>query len=97
MEVTMIDDKTEDQALKRLGKVQGQLSGIERMIRDRRYCVDVVMQIAAAEAALHNLAGVVLKNHIETCVLSAFRSRDKNDVKAKIDELMRIYGNLRPR
>lgn len=92
-----MDDETKEQALKRLSKIRGQLAGIEKMMTDRRYCVDIVMQIAAAEAALHKLAGIVLKNHIETCVLSAFRSRDRHDVRAKIDELMRVYGNLRPR
>jgi DNA-binding FrmR family transcriptional regulator len=93
----MIDDGTEQQALKRLNKIEGQLKGIRRMISDRRYCVDVVMQIGAAEAALHRLAEIVLRNHIETCVLSSFRSRDKSQVQAKVDELMRVYGSLRPR
>jgi DNA-binding FrmR family transcriptional regulator len=93
----MIDDKAERQALERLRKVEGQLAGIVKMIKDRRYCMDVVMQIAAAEAALHKVAGIVLRNHIETCVLSAFRSRDEGEVKTKVDELMRVYGNLRPR
>lgn len=93
----MIDDATEQQTLTRLKKVKGQLAGIEKMILDRRYCVDIVMQLGAAEAALYKLAEIVLRNHIETCVLNAFRSRDKHDVKAKIDELMRVYGNLRPR
>ena len=92
-----MDDETKEQALKRLSKIRGQLGGIEKMMTDRRYCVDIVMQIAAAEAALHKLAGIVLKNHIETCVLSAFRSQNRHDVRAKIDELMRVYGNLRPR
>lgn len=93
----MIDDETEQEALRRLRLIEGQIGGIERMIRDRRYCIDVVMQIAAAESALHRVAEIVLRNHIETCVISAFRSSDEMETKAKIDELMRVYGNLRPR
>jgi DNA-binding FrmR family transcriptional regulator len=93
----MIDDRAEKQAVERLRKVEGQLAGIVKMIKDRRYCMDVVMQIAAAEAALHKVAGIVLRNHIETCVLSAFRSRNQAEVKTKVDELMKVYGNLRPR
>ena len=93
----MIDDHIEEQARKRLKRIEGQVAGIGRMISQRRYCMDIVMQVAAAEAALHKLAGIILKNHIETCVLSAFRSRDKNEAKSKIDELMRVYGSLRPR
>jgi DNA-binding FrmR family transcriptional regulator len=93
----VIDDAAEEQTLKRLRKIKGQLAGIEKMITDRRYCVDIVIQIAAAESALHRLAGIVLRNHIETCVLTAFRSKDRNEVRSKIDELMRVYASLRPR
>lgn len=93
----MIDDKLEGEALKRLSRIQGQITGVAGMIEDRRYCVDVVMQIKAAEAALHRVAEIVLRKHIETCVLSAFRSQDRAEVKAKIDELMKIYRSLRPR
>lgn len=93
----MIDDSTEEQALKRLRRIQGQLGGIEKMITARRYCIDVVTQISAAEAALHKLAEVILKNHIETCVLSAFRSSDSREIHSKVGELMRVYGVLRPR
>jgi DNA-binding FrmR family transcriptional regulator len=93
----LIDDATEEKAMKRLRRIQGQLGGIEKMITSRRYCIDVVTQISAAEAALHKLAEVVLRNHIETCVLSAFRSSDRDEITSKVGELMRVYGNLRPR
>ncbi len=62
----MIDNEIEKQTLRRLKRIKGQMGGIERMIADRRYCIDVVMQIAAAEAALHRVAEIVLRNHIET-------------------------------
>jgi DNA-binding FrmR family transcriptional regulator len=93
----LIDDVTEAKAIKRLRRIQGQVEGIERMITSRRYCVDVVTQISAAEAALHKLAEIVLRNHIETCVLSAFRSNDGLEIQSKVGELMRVYGTLRPR
>jgi DNA-binding FrmR family transcriptional regulator len=93
----LIDDATEAKAVKRLRRISGQLGGIERMITSRRYCIDVVNQISAAEAALHKLAEVLLRNHIETCVLSAFRSSDGGEIQSKVSELMRVYGTLRPR
>jgi DNA-binding FrmR family transcriptional regulator len=93
----LIDDVTEAKAIKRLRRIQGQVEGIERMITSRRYCVDVVTQISAAEAALHKLAEIVLRNHIETCVLSTFRSNDGREIQSKVGELMRVYGTLRPR
>jgi len=93
----LIDDITEEKAVRRLRRIRGQVEGIEKMIASRRYCIDVVTQISAAEAALHKLAEVLLRNHIETCVLSAFRSSDRGEIRAKVGELMRVYGNLRPR
>jgi len=93
----LIDDVTEEKAIKRLRRIRGQVEGIEKMITSRRYCIDVVTQISAAEAALHKLAEVLLRNHIETCVLSAFRSSDSGEIQSKVGELMRVYGTLRPR
>lgn len=91
----MIDEKLEKDALKRLKRIEGQVVGVRKMIEDRRYCMDIVNQISAVEAALHKVSALVLRNHMETCVLSAFRSTDKDGVKQKVDELMRVYNNLR--
>lgn len=91
----MIDKELEKDALRRLKRVEGQVAGIQRMVEERRYCMDIVNQLSAVEAALHKVAALVLRNHMETCVLSAFRSPDEGDVKQKIDELMRVYNNLR--
>jgi DNA-binding FrmR family transcriptional regulator len=66
-----------------------------KMVEERRYCVDVLMQIAAAESALHKVSEIILRNHIETCVYSAFRSSDEDEMGRKIDELMRIYSRVR--
>ena len=93
----MLDRKTESDVITRLKKIEGQIRGVQRMIAEGRYCVDVVMQITAAEAALHGAAEIILKNHLQTCVPAAFRSDDKKDCQEKVDELMRIYGKLRSR
>jgi len=93
----VIEQDTKKETLTRLKKVEGQVRGIQKMIEERRYCIDVVMQLAAAESALHSVAEIILKNHLETCVLSAFRSNDEEDRQEKVDELMRVYSNLRTR
>ena len=90
-----MDEKLEKDALKRLKRIEGQVAGIQKMIGERRYCMDIVNQISAVEAALHKVSALVLRNHMETCVLSAFRSTDKDGVKQKVDELMRVYNNVR--
>jgi DNA-binding FrmR family transcriptional regulator len=91
----MINERIERECIIRLSKIKGQVNGIENMIRERRYCVDVVMQIAAAEAALHKLSEIILRNHIETCVMEAFKSDDEEERKRKIDELMDVYTKIR--
>ena len=91
----MIDEKVEKESVERLARIEGQIKGVEGMIKDRRYCVDVITQIAAAEAALHKVSGLILKNHLETCVTAAFRSADEKERKTKVDELMEVYGRLR--
>lgn len=91
----MINEKIEKECTIRLGKIEGQVKGIIKMIKDRRYCVDVTIQIAAAEASLHKVSGIILRNHIETCVTNAFRSSNKEERKRKIDELMEIYTKIR--
>ncbi len=93
----MINKDIEDTTIARLKKIEGQIKGIQKMIIDRRYCIDVVMQITAAESALHGVAEIVLKNHLETCVLSAFRSPNKAERAQKVKELIDVYGKLRSR
>ena len=91
----MVDEKVEKELLARLTKVEGQIKGIAKMIDKQRYCVDVILQIAAAEAALHKVSEIIMRNHLETCVLEAFRSYDEKQRKEKVDELMQVYTKLR--
>ena len=76
--------------LTRLSRVQGQLSGIEKMIQDRRYCVDILVQFRAAMAAMRNLEVEVFGTHLRHCVADAVRSRDPKDVDRKIEELTEL-------
>ena len=91
----MINEVVEKECVTRLNKIEGQIKGIEKMIKERRYCVDVVMQISAAEAALHKVAEIVLRNHLETCVVAAFKASDEGERSRKTDELMEIYTKIR--
>ncbi len=91
----MINKQVENKTLLRLRKVEGQIKGIQKMIEQRRYCIDVVMQITAAESALSTIAEIILRNHLETCVKDAFMSKDTQKRERKISELMKVYRNLR--
>jgi DNA-binding FrmR family transcriptional regulator len=90
----MINSDVEKRAITRLRKIEGQIKGIQRMIVDRRYCIDVITQLSAAESALRTVAEIILKNHLETCVHQAFVSPDTREREAKISELMKVYKNL---
>lgn len=78
--------------LKRLSRIDGQIGGLSRMVRDERYCIDIVTQIAAARAALRRLEEEILRDHVAHCVEHAINSGDKSDQRRKIEELMAVIG-----
>jgi DNA-binding FrmR family transcriptional regulator len=93
----MLDEKTQEKALAALSRIEGQVRGIAKMVTARRYCIDILTQTGAAEAALHRVGETVLQKHMETCVMEAFRSGSKKESREKIQELMSVYGRCRIR
>ena len=78
--------------LKRLGRLEGQVRGIARMVEEDRYCIDIVTQIAAARAALRKVEEEILREHVAHCVEHAIASGDKADQRRKVAELMDVMG-----
>lgn len=78
--------------LKRLGRIEGQVRGLSRMVEEDRYCIDVVTQIAAVRAALRRVEEEVLRDHVAHCVEHAITSGNKADQREKIAELMAVIG-----
>lgn len=92
-------DEAREKALARLRKVAGQVAGIQRMIEEDRYCVDVLHQIAAVEGALDRVGHIILGSHVETCVTAAIESGKPRERKEKLAELMDVFsrfGRVRP-
>ncbi len=81
----MINAQTQQDSLRRLRRVSGQITGIERMVTDGRYCIDIIHQITAARRALDQVALGVMRRHVDSCVSEAIRSKQG---AAKIEELM---------
>ena len=79
---------TKDQLLKRLRRIEGQVGGIERMVEDDRYCIDVLTQIAAVNTALESLAFKILDDHVNHCVAGALASGDAAEAETKSKELL---------
>jgi len=73
---------------KRLHRIEGQVRGIERMVEDERYCIDILTQVAAVNTALESLAFKVLDDHVAHCVADALSSGDEKEAAAKSKELM---------
>jgi len=73
---------------KRLHRIEGQVRGIERMVEDDRYCIDILTQVAAVNTALESLAFKILDDHVNLCVTDALASGDPKEAAAKSKELM---------
>jgi DNA-binding FrmR family transcriptional regulator len=82
---------TKDQLQRRLRRIEGQVRGIERMVDEERYCIDVLTQIGAVQAALDKVALGLLDDHAHHCVIGA---EDLTEREAKTDELMAAVARL---
>jgi len=80
-------EESKKKLLARLRKVEGQVRGLQRMIEEDRYCVDVLVQIAAARAALNRVGLAVLEKHTRGCVMNAVRLDHGDEA---VDELMDV-------
>ena len=77
---------------KRLGRIEGQVRGLARMVEEDRYCIDIVTQVAAVRAALRRLEEEILRDHVAHCVEHAIASGDKTDQRRKVEELMAVVS-----
>ena len=81
---------TKEQLLKRLRRIEGQVRGVEGMVNDERYCIDVITQISAIQAALDKVALGLLNDHAQHCIIRG----ENGDPVEMTDELMGAVGRL---
>jgi DNA-binding FrmR family transcriptional regulator len=77
-----------DALVKRLRRIEGQVRGIERMLEEDRYCIDILTQIAAVSTALESVAFKILDEHVNHCVTDALASGDSGAAAEKSKELL---------
>ena len=77
-----------DALVKRLHRVEGQVRGLERMVEEDRYCIDVLTQISAVTTALESVALRILDDHVQHCVADALASGDQSAAQEKSRELL---------
>ena len=84
-----IDNK--EKVKNRLRRISGQIGGIERMVEEERYCIDILTQISAAQAAIDKVALALLDEHTRHCVVGAKTAKDREE---KTEEMMEAVGRL---
>jgi CsoR family transcriptional regulator, copper-sensing transcriptional repressor len=89
-----VTPETKRKLAARLRRIAGQVNGLERMVAEDRYCVDVLFQVAAVRAALDAAGKVLLAAHIESCVAEAVASGRPRERKQKLDELLDVLGRF---
>ncbi len=80
-----------DNALRRLKNVEGHIRGIERMVEEEVYCIDVIRQIQAVQAALNKISAVILDNHLNSCLITAVRGEDPEERERVLKEIIDVY------
>lgn len=92
--MSTMQTETKKSVATRLGRIEGQVRGIARMVEDDRYCIDVLTQLSAVRAALAKVEEEVLRDHVEHCVSHAMSGGTPADRQQKVDELLAVIGKL---
>lgn len=80
------NDKTD--LKRRLKRIEGQIKGIQNMIDDDRYCMDILIQVSAAKAAIDRVGKIILENHVKGCIADSIKNKSDEDSEKMIEELM---------
>jgi DNA-binding FrmR family transcriptional regulator len=88
----MMNAATKRNVEARLKRVGGQIGALLRMVEQDDYCVDILLQISAAQGALGKVGEIILGSHIQTCVSDAFEHGTKADRQQKVEELMNVFA-----
>lgn len=86
-----MDDTTRTAVVRRLASAAGHVKGIERMVEDDTYCIDVIKQIQAVQAALNKVSVLILDNHLRTCVTAAIQGDDATEREAVLHEITSVF------
>ena len=86
-----MQDDNKREIINRLRSIQGHLKGVERMVEEDQYCMDILAQTRAVERALQKLDGVILHNHLNTCVTTAIQGDSPAERERVIGELMLVF------
>lgn len=86
-----MDAKTEKTLKRRISSAAGHLKGIERMVDEQAYCIDIIQQVQAVQAALNKINTLLLDNHLKTCVTEAIQGDDPAEREMMLSELSAVF------
>lgn len=96
MEVKMAEQlTTHGQELIRLRRIEGQIRGVQKMIEEKRYCVDILTQLSSIVGAIKGVEDNILERHLKGCVQHSFLKGKKEDKSRKIDEVIEVLKKFR--
>ncbi len=81
----------DDNVIKRLHIVEGHLKGVIRMVEEDAYCIDVIRQIQAVEAALNKVSSRILEGHLNSCVITAVKGEDPAERQRVLKEILEVF------
>lgn len=84
-----MDDR--EKIIKRLKSVEGHIRGIQRMVEEDKYCIDVIKQILAVKSAVDKVSAMILKSHLESCVTKAIKSNKQPEKERVVAELLDVF------
>ena len=84
-----------DEQLIALKRIEGQVRGIQKMIQDNKYCIDILTQIQAIKGAISRVEDKVLRRHIEGCVVNALKGKSEVEKQNKINEVVFLLSRFR--
>ncbi len=85
---------THEENLARLARIEGQVRGLQRMVNEGKYCIDIITQIQAVQSALSAVGRRILHKHLTHCVADSLNTGNEEDTTAKIDELLDIMKRM---
>lgn len=86
---------THEEQLEFLKKIEGQVRGIQKMIQEKRYCVDIITQIHSIIGALYRVENEIFKKHIDGCVVHALKGKSEREKQQKINEIAELISRFR--
>ncbi len=86
---------THDEQIVFLKRIEGQIRGIQRMIEERRYCIDILTQLHSIVGAILKVEDKILQKHLHGCVVGAFKSRSAIEKTKKIDEIVSVINRFK--